>query len=104
MRSTLRPQGGSRRAYLPPADRAFDVRQPITVYRLIGRRPSQVYVDDSMNPGTSGQAKNRLSDPVYWRTQAAIGDQIQERPGTTLLVGADGQAVPILLAEPRALE
>jgi hypothetical protein len=90
--------------YLPPADRAYDVQKPVVVFRLIGRRPSQVYVDEGMNPGTSGNSKNRLSDLVYWRTTARPGDQIQERPGTTLLATAGGQCFPILLAEPRPMK
>jgi hypothetical protein len=90
--------------YLPPADRAYDVVKPVVVYRLIGRRPSQVYVDDAMTPVSSGHSKNRLSDLVYWRTTARPGDQIQERPGTTLLVTAGGQSFPVLLTEPQPLE
>jgi hypothetical protein len=91
-------------SYLPPADRAFDVVQPVEIYRLIGRRPSQVYVDDRMSPTDAGRAQNRLSDSVYWRTIAKPGDQIQERPGSTLLVTADGHAHQILLTPPKALE
>lgn len=91
-------------SYLPPADRAFDVVQPIEIYRLIGRRPSQVYVDEHMSPTDSGRAQNRLSDGVYWRTTAIVGNQIQERPGTTLLVTQDGHAYQILLTPPRPLE
>jgi hypothetical protein len=91
-------------SYLPPADRAYDVVQPVEIYRLIGRRPSQVYVDDRMSPTDSGRAQNRLSDGVYWRTTAKPGDQIQERPGTTLLVTADGHVHQILLSTPQPLE
>ncbi len=91
-------------SYLPPADRAFDVRQPIPIYRLVGRRPSAVFLDASMTPTGAGHGKDRLSDSVYWLTKAKIGDQIQERPGTTLLITAEGQAFQILLAEPQALE
>lgn len=90
-------------SYLPPADRAFDILQPIEIYRLIGRRPSQVYVDENMTPTDSGRAQNRLSDGVYWRTTADVGNQIQERPGTTLLVTEDGHAYQILLTPPRPL-
>lgn len=89
--------------YLPPADRAYDVASPVTVYRLIGRRPSQVYVDETMTPATSGQEQSRLSDLVYWRTVAEPGDQIQERPGTTLLVTASGRFYAIRLSPPEPL-
>lgn len=89
--------------YLPPADRAFDVVRPVTVYRQVGRRPSQVYVDDGMNPVAAGQRQNRLYDLVYWRTTAAVGDQIQQRPGSTLLLTASGRCFPILLSVPQPL-
>jgi hypothetical protein len=90
-------------SYLPPADRAFDVMEPIVIYRLVGRRPSQVYVDEAMRPASAGAPGSRLSDGVYWQTKAKVGDQIQERPGTTLLVTAEGEACPILLTEPTPL-
>ena len=92
-------------AYLPPAERALDVVSPIVVYRQIGRRPSGVYVDDAMNVTKSKKtAQHRLNDRVYWRTKAKPGDQIQDRPGGTLLVTASGQCHPVLLAEPQPLE
>jgi hypothetical protein len=91
--------------YLPPAERALDVVSPIEVYRQIGRRPSKVYVDDAMNVTKSKKsAPHRLNDRVYWRTTAKPGDQIQDRPGGTLLVTAAGQCHPILLAEPQPLD
>jgi hypothetical protein len=92
-------------AYLPPAQRALDVLAPIVVYRQIGRRPSAVYVNESMSASHSGDGmRHRLTDRVYWRTAAAPGDQVQDRPGGTLLVTASGQCYPVLLAEPRALD
>jgi hypothetical protein len=89
--------------FLPPPNRALDVVAPIVVYRLIGRRPSRVYVDDAMR-ATKAPGSNRLSDLVYWRTQAVPGDQIQDRSGGTLLVTSAGRCHPILLSEPRSLE
>lgn len=89
--------------YLPPADRAFDIASPVVVYRLVGRRPSQVYVDETMTPTTAGREENRLSDLVYWRTVGEVGDQIQERPGTTLLVTASGRFYAIRLSPPEPL-
>jgi hypothetical protein len=89
--------------YLPPADRGYDVASPVTVYRLIGRRPSAVYVDETMTPGVTGRDENRLSDLVYWRTLAEAGDQIQERPGTTLLVTAGDRFYAIHLSPPEPL-
>jgi hypothetical protein len=90
--------------YLPAAQRALDVVSPVVIYRQIGRRPSQVYLDDAMQAATPGKtAQHRLSDRIYWRTQAKPGDQIQERPGGVLLVTADGGCYAITLAEPTAL-
>jgi hypothetical protein len=91
-------------AYLPPAQRAYDVLTPIAVYRQIGRRRSQIFVDDAMKLTRSKTARHRLNDRVYWRTKAGPGDQIQDRPGGTLLVTASGDCHPILLAEPQPLD
>ena len=91
-------------AYLPPARRALDVLSPVVVYRQIGRRPSGVFVDEAMKVTKSKGAAHRLNDRVYWKTQAQAGDQIQDRPGGTLLITAAGQCHPILLSEPRPLD
>jgi hypothetical protein len=88
--------------YLPAAQRAFDVLAPVVIYRQIGRRPSDVYVDDAMTAGKTA-AKHRLSDRVYWRSAARPGDQIQDRPGGVLLVTADGECFPVTLAAPTPL-
>ena len=91
-------------AYLPAAQRALDVITPVTIYRQIGRRPSQVYVNDAMGDATPDKkAQHRLSDRVYWKTQAKPGDQIQDRRGGVLLVNAAGECFPIALAEPTPL-
>ena len=91
-------------AYLPAAQRALDVITPVTIYRQIGRRPSQVYVNDAMGDATPDKkAQHRLSDRVYWKTQAKPGDQIQDRRGGVLLVNAAGECYPIALAEPTPL-
>jgi hypothetical protein len=91
-------------AYLPPAQRALDVVVPVVIYRQIGRRPSRVYVDAEMTAATpNAKAQHRLSDRVYWRTEAKPGDQIQYRPGGVLLLTAQGECFPITLAEPTPL-
>lgn len=91
-------------AYLPAAQRALDVLSPVVIYRQIGRRPSQVYVDDAMQAAAKGKtAEHRLSDRVYWRTEAKPGDQIQDRRGGVVLVTAAGECYPIALAEPTPL-
>src|ERR1700732_2720623 len=91
-------------AYLPAAQRALDVITPVVIYRQIGRRPSQVYVNDAMGDATPDKAaQHRLSDRVYWKTEAKPGEQIQDRRGGVLLVNAAGECYPIALAEPTPL-
>ncbi len=91
-------------AYLPAAQRALDVITPVAIYRQIGRRPSQVYVNDAMGDATPDKkAQHRLSDRVYWKTEAKPGEQIQDRRGGVLLVTATGECYPIALAEPTPL-
>ena len=91
-------------AYLPAAQRALDVLAPVVIYRQIGRRPSQVYVEDAMTAPKPGEkAQHRLSDRVYWRTEAKPGDQIQDRRGGVILVTAAGECYAITLAEPTPL-
>src|SRR5438128_34670 len=91
-------------SYLPPAHRGLDVLAPVVIYRAIGRRPSSVYVDAAMRPTAAVGAPHRLNDTIYWQTEAVPGDQIQDRPGGTLLVTADGDCHPIRLAEPQPLD
>jgi len=87
-----------------PAHRSVTAVSPVGVYRVIGRRPSRVYVDESMNAASSGTAARRLSDEVFWRTQVEVGDQIQERAGGFLRVTPAGQCHPIQLSAPRLRE
>src|SRR5260221_13367669 len=62
-------------AYLPAAHRALDVITPVVIYRQIGRRPSQVYVNDAMGDATPDKkAQHRLRDRVYWRNEAKTHD------------------------------
>jgi hypothetical protein len=91
-------------SYLPPAQRALDVVSPCAIYRQIGRRNSRVFVDGEMNATKSKNAEHRLKERVFLRTEAKPGDQIQDRPGGTLLITAKGEWYPILLAEPQPLE
>jgi hypothetical protein len=91
-------------SYLPPAQRALDVVSPCSIYRQIGRRNSRVFVDGEMNATKSKTAEHRLKERVFLRTEAKPGDQIQDRPGGTLLITAKGEWYPILLAEPQPLE
>ena len=89
--------------YLPPADRALDVVAAVVIHRPIGRRLSDVYVDEAMRPARSGKPTQRLSDMVYWRTRAMPGEQIQERSGGMVLVTKAGTCHPIRLSVPEPL-
>lgn len=92
-------------SYLPPAQRALDVVSPCSIYRQIGRRNSRVFVDGDMNATKSAKnGEHRLKERVFLRTRAKPGDQIQDRPGGTLLITQKGEWYPILLAEPQPLE
>lgn len=85
----------------PAAHRAFEVISPIRLYRLIGRRPSNVYVDDNRQP--SGDVHgHRLWDLVFEEHDASPGDQIQDRPGGIVLVTRAGEAYPVQLTPPAA--
>jgi hypothetical protein len=90
-------------SYLQPADRAFDVFSPVVIHRPVGRRLSDIYVDDSMRPARSGKPTQRLSDVVYWRTHAVPGEQIQERSGAMVLVTRGGTFQPVRLSVPEPL-
>jgi len=91
-------------SYLPRADRALDVLAPVIIHRPIGRRLSDVYVDEAMRPARSGKPTKRLSDVVYWRTHALPGEQIQERSGAMILVTRAGTFHPIRLSVPEPLQ
>ena len=86
------------------ANRSLDVNAPIVIYRVVGRRASRVYVNDEMQPSRSGSAAQRLSEPVYWRTSAIPGDQLQERTGGILLVAVSGHCHRVRLTPPIPIE
>lgn len=87
-----------------PADRYVAVAARLPIYRQIGRRPSQVYVDDAMKPSAAGLPERRLFDNVFWRGYAEIGDQIEERASGLVLLTAGTDCYPIQLSPPRTLE
>jgi hypothetical protein len=100
--ATMLRRGASRARF--PADRYFTAVAPFPVYRQLGRRPSQVYVDEMMRPAASGSAERRLFDNVLCRTVAEVGDQIEERAGGLLLMTEAMAYHPIQLSAPRPLE
>lgn len=84
------------------AHSALDVTTAFTVYRIIGRRPSQVYVDENMAPTDDTSSASRLWDQVFEEMTAHPGDQIQDRGGSIMLVTRDGDTFPIRLSRPEA--
>jgi hypothetical protein len=85
-------------------NRAFEVVAPMEIYRLIGRRPSAVWVDDAQTAVPAGSGRYRLSELVYWRTRAEPGDQIHEHDRGLFLMTSDDACHPISLTPPTALE
>jgi hypothetical protein len=87
------------------AIRAFEAAQPVDIYRVAGRRPSNVWVDASgAIADCEGPESQRLKELVYWHTRTGPGDQLQERLGGFFLVTADGQCHPITLCPPTPIE
>jgi len=87
-----------------PAHRALDVVLPFTIYLVIGRRPSGIYVDRSLKATTEdgGPDTQPLWDLVFEAAKANPGDQVQDRPGGIVLVGRDGGSRPVQLTPPSA--
>jgi hypothetical protein len=87
----------------PRPARAFEAPAPIELFRIIGRRPSDVWVDNSGALADPGPSSQRLRELVCWRTRSGPGDQIQERIGGFFLVTASDSCHPILLSPPQAM-
>lgn len=85
-----------------PAHRSFNVVVAFTVYRVIGRRPSAVYLDSDGSSPTERVTANRLWDLVFEEALAIPGDQIQDRPGGIILVKMNGDAFAVQLSPPSA--
>ncbi len=96
-----RPRG--RGAIQPRPSRAFEAPEAIELFRIIGRRPSAVWVDNSGALAAPGPSSQRLREFVCWRTKSGAGDQIQERIGGFFLVTPSDSCHPILLSPPEAL-
>jgi hypothetical protein len=84
--------------------RVLEVVERLPLYELVGRRPSRVYLDDTLNPTASAAAPHRLSDLVYRRIFAEPGDQLHVMSGQTLLLDGAHTYRAVLLTEPQPLE
>jgi hypothetical protein len=86
------------------AIRAFEPAAPIEIYRVAGRRPSNVWVDASGALAEPGPACQQLKELVYWHTRTRPGDQVQERLGGMFVVTPDGSCHPIALCPPAPID
>jgi len=86
------------------AIRAFETAKPVEIYRVIGRRPSDVWVDAAHKIAEPGAPNQPLKELVYWHTTTKDGDEIQERVGGMFVVTADGGCHPIALCPPEPLQ
>jgi hypothetical protein len=84
--------------------RAFEPVKAIDIYRVIGRRPSNVWVDSAQKIVASGPENQPLKELVYWHTKTKPGEEIQERIGGMFLVTANGECHPIVLCPPEPLQ
>lgn len=85
----------------PP--RALDVQEPFTVFRVIGRRPSRVYLDGDRRPcAAPDDGGAQLWEPVFDRVEVLPGDQIQEVSSGYVLVRGEDRPVSVRLEEPVA--
>lgn len=84
--------------------RAFEATTAVEIYRVAGRRPSDVWVDSQGNIAAPGANAQPLKELVYWRTRTAPGEQIQEHVGGMFLVTVKGDCHPITLSAPRPIE
>jgi len=93
-------------AAMPKPIRAFDLAAPVDIYRVIGRRPTTIWVDAAGRIAQHGASGQALREFVYWRTVAAPADQVQvqERVGGLFLVTREGACHPIALAPPHPID
>lgn len=87
----------------PP--RALDVHAPFTLYCVVGRRPSAVYLDQDRRPCApdgDDETGDRLWEPVFQRIEVQPGDQIQEQSSGYVLVQGEERPVSVRLEQPVA--
>lgn len=91
---------------MPKPLRAFDLAAPVDIYRVIGRRPTEIWVDAAGHLAPDGADRQRLREFVYWHTTAAPADevQVQERLGGLFLVTRKGACHPVALSPPRPMD
>ena len=88
----------------PRPNRAFEFVVPVDIYRVIGRRPSSVWVDATGAITAAGPPSQQLKETVYAHGTAAPGEQLQERVGGLFLVAPDGTSEPVILSSPRPID
>lgn len=90
-------------AMLPRAIRAFEFTTSVDIYRVAGRRPTDVWVDGSGKLVAPGPGAQPLKELVYWHTHATVGEQLQERLGGLFLVTPEGVCLPVVLSPPQPI-
>ena len=93
-------------AAFPKSIRAFDLAASVDIYRVIGRRPTEILVDASGHVAQGGADRQPLREFVYWHTVAEPADQVQvqERLGGLFLVTREGACHPVSLSLPRSTD
>lgn len=90
-------------AAFPKPIRAFNLATSVDVFRVIGRRPTEILLDASGQVAQRGGDRQPLREFVYWHTVAGPADQVQvqERLGGLFLVTREGACHPVSLSIPR---
>jgi len=91
-------------AMLPRSIRAFECVRPIEIFRVIGRRPTDIWVDSAGARAPAGPGRQRLTELVYWRTETTLDQQIQERIGGFYVVTSEGACHPLSLSTPHPID
>jgi hypothetical protein len=91
-------------AMLPRPIRAFECVRPIEIFRVVGRRPTDIWVDGAGAISTPGPDKQSLTELVYWRTATTLEQQLQERLGGLFVVTPEGACHPVSLSPPHPID
>jgi hypothetical protein len=83
--------------------RILRVRAGFALYEIIGRRPSDVFLDADLQPSPRDNAAHRLMEFVYCRKRASIGDEVHLTSAQTLLLESAMPYRPVRLTKPHPL-
>jgi hypothetical protein len=83
--------------------RILDVLVRLELYEIVGRRPSAVFLDETLKPTSRRNAAHRLAEYVFRRELARPGDQIHMASGQTLLLDSSQAYRAVQLSKPHRL-